>query len=166
MTDDRPAPQYGEYATPEQQAKAMGRPYVAPAPQTEPAAPVEPGQAAAAPPGGYANRFFTIFLLGLGALTLLSNVPTYFNYAASLKSALSLAGVSDATVPSSVNAIGVPTLVAHVVLYVATILVSLWALRRGRVSFYIPIVGWLVFLLVSATLVAIFAPGYLSQFAS
>lgn len=165
MSDDRPRPAYGEYATPEQQAAAMGRQYVPPEPVTAIPDAVLP-QASIARPPGYANRFLTVFLLGLGALTLFGNAPTYFNYATAIRGALSAAGMSSIMVPSSLNAVGVPTLIANVVIYLATVVVSVLVMRRGRVSFYIPLVGWAVFIIVSVILIAAIAPGYVSQLSS
>ena len=160
MTDDRPAPEYGEYATPEQQAAAMGRVYV---PPEQVAAEQAIGDSAMsqvtlARPPGYANRFFTMFLLAVGGLYLIEMIPTYFNYASVFKGQVAL-GLGSLTVPSSVNAAGVPTLIANVVLYGATVLLSVLTLRRGRVSFYIPIAGAVLFYLVAGILIYVYAPG-------
>ena len=164
MSDDRPLPQYGEYATPEQQAAAMGRKYVAPEPEMDPAAPAQVlPQAYLARPPGYANRFLTVFLLGLGAVSLLGNIPTFFSLATALKGAATAAGVASVTVPASANAAGIPILIANVVVYLAAVLLSIRALRRGRVSFYIPVAGFVIFVLVAWVIVAIYIPGYVAQ---
>jgi hypothetical protein len=185
MTDDRPRPQYGEYATPEQQAAAMGLTYVPPGPGSTTSEPA-PGAALGAAPGsasgsttgaptdrpvatpayadrqpGYANRFFTVFLLGLGALTLLGDAPLYFNFASSLRTAYASMAPS-VTVPASVGATGIPILMANIVIYAATVALSVFALRRGRVSFYIPILGFVVFVLSMSIILGIMAPSFIS----
>ncbi|HEX4444716.1 MAG TPA: DUF6264 family protein [Galbitalea sp.] len=164
MTDDRPRPQYGEYATPEQQAEAMGHKYVPPAPEPTTPAPdttVAPAYLNRQP--GYANRFLTVFLLAIGALSLFSNVPAYLSLASTLRTAMAASGTSSASVPSSVNTAGVPILIANVVIYVATLLFSVVMMRRGRTSGYIPVVGFLLFVLVAAILLALYAPSFVTQ---
>jgi hypothetical protein len=164
MTDDRPKPEYGEYATPEQQAAAMGQVYVPP-----PLEPTAPAPEPTAAPSyldrqpGYANRFLTVFLLALGALSLFGNIPSYLNLSTALKSVMASADMSSVPVPSSLNAIGVPILIANAVIYGAAVLTSILAIRRRRVSFYIPIVGFILFVLVFGILISIAAPGYVSQ---
>jgi Family of unknown function (DUF6264) len=162
MTDDRPKPQYGEYATPEQQAAAMGHAYVPPAPEPPAAAPVQ-APVYSGRPSGYANRFLTIFLLALGALSLFSNVPAYLNLATTVKGFMTASGASSVPVPSSINAAGVPILIANVVIYAATVLLSAFALRRGRPAAYIPVLGFLLFGIVGGILLAVYAPAYFSQ---
>ena len=169
MSDERPRPQYGEYATPEQQAAAMGQKYVPPAPAPEPPA-AEPtaaeratAQAYPQAQTGYANRFLTIFLLGLGALNLFSSVPGYLSLASTLKSVMSVYSTSSISVPASVNAAGVPILIANVVIYGLTVWLSALRMRRGRASVYIPILGFFVFALVFGILLAVYSPGYVSQ---
>lgn len=183
MTDERPRPQYGEYATPEQQAAAMGKKYVPPQPvaPTPPVAQQESahrdgtnsadrqGSAAGAYPGrqpGYANRFLTVFLLALGGLNLLTAVPGYLNLTSTFKAFMKAYGTAGITVPSSINGAGIPVIIANVVLYGLTVFLSALALRRGRASVYIPILGFLVFGLVVAILISIYAPGYLTELGS
>lgn len=167
MTDERPRPQYGEYATPEQQAAAMGQTYVPPTP--EPPAPT-----ASAPdkaldyvrPTSYPGRFITVFLLVLGAFNLVTGVPAYLDLSKAFNASASEWGGSLPDLPSSVNAAGIPVLVANVVLYGLTVLWSVWAMRRGRPSAYIPIVGFFAFATVFFILLCAFAPGYFQSAAA
>jgi hypothetical protein len=161
MTDDRPLPEYGEYATPEQQAAAMGRAYVPPSsepPTPEPTLPT----ANIARPTGYANRFFTVFLLGFGALNLFANVPGYVNLATTLKGFASASEMS-LTVPASINAAGIPIVIANVVLYGLTVFLSVLAIRRGRASAYIPILGFFVFVAAVLIIISVVSPSFLTQ---
>lgn len=164
MTDDRPMPEYGEYATPEQQAAAMGRVYVPPEQLAAEQAIAEHTmtQVTVARPPNYANRFLTVFLLALGAVTMIEMIPFYFNYASLFKGQVAL-GFGSITVPSSVDGAGIPTLIANVVLYGASAVLSVIALRRGRLSFYIPIAGAVLFYLIAGILITIYAPGLESQ---
>jgi hypothetical protein len=165
MTDDRPRPEYGEYATPEQQAAAMGRVYISPAEAAarEQAAREAMAKVTIAQPTSYANRFFTVFLLGLGALTLIEQLTAYFNYASTWKGELASTPFASLSVPSSVDSAGIPTLIANIVLYLATAVVSIVVLRRGHTSFYIPIVGAVVFSAVSLVLLSVYAPHFLPE---
>jgi hypothetical protein len=96
MTDDsRPRPAYGEYATPEAQAKAMGfsHPVGSPVPGA-PAAPLHsvappiassPADSIAARSGRPVNRVVTIALLTLGLLNILASASSYLNLPATLQ---------------------------------------------------------------------------------
>jgi hypothetical protein len=55
-------------------------------------------------------------------------------------------------VSSDFDTVGTWALVANVVLYLATVALSFWQLRRGRLSFYIPIAGFVAFLIVLVVL--------------
>lgn len=162
MTDDRPRPQYGEYATPEQQAAAMGRTYVpAPPPTATPASDRPAPLASDYPPqSSYLGRFVTLFLLALGGLNLVTGVPTYLDLSSTLRSAAEVSGKSLHNLPSSVNGAGIPIIIANVIIYALTVIWAMFALRHGRASVYIPIVGFFVFALVLCVLLVLYAPGY------
>lgn len=188
MADSRPRPEYGEYATPEEQARAMGR---NPLPVPVPDAAASPGAEAGADAAGslpapdpttriasspalvvpqqssFANRVFTIFLLGIGGLLLLDNIPGFLNfqssYAKSEKLMEGILGTQTVAVPASVGHAGIWILVANIVIYLATILWAARALRRGRGAAYIPVLGFIVFVLVACILIASFAPGYIAE---
>ena len=156
MTDSRPRPQYGEYATPEQQAAAMGRAYV---PPPDPATRVvhavpAPGESAAPASlqlgGNLIDRFVTIFQLGVGFVLLLSS--DFFHLAENLNIDLAEAGFSQ-RIPVAIDLYAWWLLGANIVLLLATFGWAYATLRRGRLAFYIPFVGWLGF---SAVLVVVF----------
>jgi hypothetical protein len=180
MTDERPRPQYGEYATPEQQAVAMGKKYVPPAPEpiappptNLPGNPLHPDAEHPADhvsagiyprrQAGYANRFLTVLMLALGGLNLLTDVPGYLNLTSAFKAFMKAYGTTGVAVPASINGAGIPVIIANVVLYGLTVFLSVLALRRGRVAVYIPILGFVVFALVVGILISIYAPGYLTE---
>jgi len=162
MTDDRsapqhgPAPQYGEYATPEQQAAAMGRDYV-------PSAPVPVGIPSAGPStssgteatssgtnavpgsGHFIDRFVTAFQLGIGVLALVTS--DWFHLAEDLNTAFVQAGVAT-RISTSLDRYGWVLLGANILFLLATIVWASATLRRGRRAYYIPFVGYLAFTVV------------------
>jgi Family of unknown function (DUF6264) len=148
MTDPRPQPEYGEYATPEQQAAAMGKTYVPPsAPETRVAAPEEsPDKETPASPfrlsGNLIDRFVTIFQLGIGVLLLLSS--DFFHLGENANVDLADLGISQ-RIPVAIDHYGWLLLSANIVLLLATFFWAYATLRRGRLAFYIPAVGYLAF---------------------
>jgi hypothetical protein len=156
MTDDRPIPQYGEYATPEQQAAAMGHAYVPPLPPPpagapHPAAPAPPGEQLRGEQlrgsGHFVDRFVTTFQLGVGLLFLISS--DWFHIAENANSALSETGLTT-RLPSSVDQYGWVLLGVNILFLGATIVWAYATLRRGRRAYYIPFVGYFAFSIVLA----------------
>ncbi len=152
MADDRPRPQYGEYATPEQQAAAMGKQYVPETPPPVPgtrvnlAAPFAAGDRPAAEPlrlpGNAADRFATIFQIGVGVVFLINS--DYFHFSSNVNSALSQLGQT-VRVSASIDHYAWLLLAANGVFLVLT---ALWAYRRIRhdkLGFFVPVVGYLAF---------------------
>ena len=176
MSDERPRPQYGEYATPEQQAKAAGLKFdpkaaaraiqeaqAAQAAQADRAIPHPPPEAAPEPesrvPGRSpfrtgvrvahpVDRFFTFFLLGVGIFYLLTSVPSYLSFTATLDAGYQRFGAGKFPEPDLGNQVGIWMLVAHSILFILTIT---WALRRlahGRRAAFVPIIGFVLFVAV------------------
>jgi hypothetical protein len=163
MTDDRPRPEYGEYATPEQQAAAMGRAYIPPpVPETRVAIPVVPGspQPSAAEQlrlGGNAiDRFATIFQLGIG-LVFLAN-SDFFHLGEALNAASSELGVGT-TVPTTIDHLGWLILTVNIVLYLATGALAYLRLRRGKLAFFVPVIGAAAFYAFLSILIGVLTHG-------
>jgi hypothetical protein len=154
MTDSRPRPEYGEYATPEQQAAAMGRAYVPPPHPESPSAAIgdPPGEETAANPfrpgGNLIDRFVTIFQLGIGFVVLLNS--DFFQLSEKTNLLASELGVSQ-RISSNVDHYAWLLLGANIVLLIATCVWAYVVLRRGRLAFYIPFVGYLAFMAVVGT---------------
>jgi hypothetical protein len=145
MTDDRPAPQYGEYATPQQQAAAMGREYVPPPPPPTiaPNPTVAPPQGAQAPQyGNLVDRFVTSLQLGVGVFALITS--DWFHVAVNVNLALAQAGATT-RIPTAVDRYGWVLLGANILFLAATIAWTYVALRRGHRAYYIPFVGYCAF---------------------
>ncbi|MFT3799565.1 DUF6264 family protein [Microbacterium sp.] len=144
----RPRPQYGEYATPEEQRAAIR----APADHEELTA--ASGYAAAHPPrptttaarpSRTADRIITIALLAYGLVTVLSTVPQIWDFTDFAKTWMELAGI-DATFTNTAQGdlwgrIGAIVFAAG---WVLTAVVSWRSLRARRLTWWIPLVGAIV----------------------
>jgi hypothetical protein len=172
MTDSRPRPQYGEYASPDEQVAAGG--IVA---QPEPAGRVAPGSdasnaAAGAPlnaaPSSAAQRpatvavaapnrsrdvFFTAALLALGAYFVVSSIPGMLDLAATLRSVYSASGYGEYTSDSTADALGLAAVVVQCVLYVVTVAIAIARIRAKKLAFLVPLIGGLVAVVVVTILV-------------
>jgi hypothetical protein len=152
MTDDRPAPpprpapQYGEYATPQQQAAAMGQEYIAPVPAPTPAStprPVAASQQGQLPEYGHlVDRFATVVQLGYGLFTLITS--DWFDFSTNANVALAKAGLV-LRVPVVLDHYGWVLLGANILFLAATTVWAYARLRLGRRAYYIPFVGYCAF---------------------
>lgn len=188
MTDPRPAPQYGEYATPLEQAKAMGLdavpvPEVTDAPtgvrrQPESSASlIIPGPLAVAgerPRRGW-DLGLTVALLVFGAYSVISTYAQYadlttsLNYAYSLMNNMDLGGSKLGTYTSVdlARTIGIALNATQIGAFVVTALVSIQLLRRNRLAFYVPLIGAAVTVIVTIILMFVALtgdPAYMASF--
>jgi hypothetical protein len=220
MTDPRPRPQYGEYATPEEQAKAMGSaapaptdvgdavadaaapvipvadvahklpaygenapagsaPFVPPSAPTasasapaaftsSTAAPVVPpsavgGSAASAMPTTRPRRrwdvVLTAVLLGMGVVSVVSSIPQYADFGATMQSGISQLGYGEYTAVALANTIGIAINVTQIVLYLITAFIAIRVVQRGRIGFYIPLIGAFVSGVVTVVLLIVAITG-------
>lgn len=165
--DPRPRPQYGEYATPEEQRARIARPDttdalaagVHPAPESGSAAPVAseapgaPASRAAAPATGWrlADRIVSIGLLVYGLFNVLFTTPRFFDFAGFANEYLAFLGVDESFSNFDAALVWGPIAgIVYVVGWLASALLTWWQLRRGRVAFWIPLVGALLTILVVA----------------
>ena len=151
-------PQYGEYASPEQQAAAAGMPYrphlQAPPPHGQvPVTRVAPPQTASGGPGVSAapirsrrwDTVVTFVLLGYGLFNVLIGSSQYTDLAGLINSQLygpQKIGTFDSS-PLSIQ-LGVVIVVSQAILFAVTAVLALISVRAGRISFWIPIVGAVV----------------------
>jgi hypothetical protein len=158
MSDSRPLPEYGEYATPEQQAAAMGRVYVPPPDLATPASVVAspPDERAAPhtdrPRGNLLDRFVTLFELGIGIALLLST--DYSRLGENTNLTLKAMG-STQKASLAIDHYSWILLGANIVLLLASVVWAYATLRRGRLAFYIPIVGFFAFATVLGVVLTI-----------
>ncbi len=166
--DGRQRPRFGEYATPEEQRARIQVPDVtaalesgvAPATAAAPPAVAEPAPAAASGPvvrkPRTPDRIATALLLAFGLFNVLTSVPALFDYAGYLEVFLGSFGVDESlTDPGSGAAWGFSAAAVLIAGWVLTALISLRSLRRGRLTFWIPLVGGLVFNTISAVLMIV-----------
>lgn len=169
----RPRPQYGEYASPEEQRARIRQPDVTaaldagqapPAPAVEPtvAAPAAAAGAASAPAPAPASRFravdriITFALLAYGLLNVIAAFPSLIDYVAYTETMFDVLGV-DATVsdPAAGKPWGMAAALVLAFGWLITLALSWANLRRGRLSWWIPLVGGIVFTFASAALVLV-----------
>lgn len=175
--DSRPRPQYGEYATPEEQAARIRQPDATDAlsagqalesPAAAPrwggttaaqAAPRTTAQATPAPQGRWrlADRVLTVGLLAYGLVNIVFRVPTLFSFEGFGNEVFDLVGIADPF--TNVAAGNLWGAIAATVLMVGWVLTAAWSwlrLRRGKISFWVPLVGATVTGIIVA--VCVFVP--------
>jgi hypothetical protein len=158
----RPRPQYGEYASAEEQRARIETPAPGPAatpPASPPAPPTAPLWGARSPaqaPGQAANRVITIGLLVYGAVNVLLSVFSFFDLPTVIAGTYRVMGISGSF--ENVAAARTWGVVAAFVLiagYVGTVLLSIRALRRRRASWWIPLVGAAVTYIIVSVCIAV-----------
>ncbi len=168
--DPRPRPQYGEYATPEEQRARIagplppeleGQPAASePAPAQEPAPPADAGTdegtTESAPRRRFVDRLVTYILLGYGLATVITSIPTltaYSDYAATM---FELLGVdAELADPAAGRPWGLAAALVLGLGWIATAALSWMSLRRRRVTWWIPVVGGILVNLVSSILMLV-----------
>ncbi|MGO3884848.1 MAG: DUF6264 family protein [Mycetocola sp.] len=171
MSDNssRPEPEYGAYATPEEQRRRMGLPPEEPNAPTDvhasapgaPVAPRSPSQAPQAAQPGHAahgaprpepvgfnwNRAFTFLFLGVGAYVVITNLPGMFNlYGSFIQVAEILTPGVEPILDNSIGLrlIGLAAAAVYIVGWVFGLWLSLRRLRATKSSWWIPLVVGLV----------------------
>ena len=157
MSDEpRPRPQYGEYATPEQQRAAIQQPEAAPTVSADPPhPPTAPATTVAARPTRTADRVITLALLIYGLVTVISAVPQLVDFSEFAKTWMTVAGVDGEFTNTAQGALwGGIAATVFAVGWLMTAGFAWWSLARGRLSWWIPLVGAIVtFVIVSVCLV-------------
>jgi hypothetical protein len=160
-----PRPQYGEYASPEEQRARIRQPAYPPAspqpgaapPPLPPIAPI-PGPAASAP--GVRRHpvdfVVTLALLAYGLWNVVSTVPALFDIGSYVHELLSVMG-TDAQLsdPDAARGYGIAAAVVMIVLWLAAAVLSGLQMRRGRIAWWIPLVAGVLASLVTGILLTI-----------
>jgi len=159
----RARPQYGEYATPEEQRARIQEP----APwQLEPVTPImtnvvpDPAEPAVAPVAERrprpVDRVVTFALLAYGLVNVISSVPAFLDYGAYAETMLAVLGVDvQISDPAAGRAWGIAAVLVLAIGWCATAAVSIWSLRRGRLTWWIPLVGGILFTFIAGALMAV-----------
>lgn len=170
--DERPRPQYGEYATPEEQRARIRHPDASraietgQAPHAAPAAPpIAPTASAPAPAPadpavvarrGLIDRIATIALLVYGLANVVTSLPQMISFTPYADALEQVLGVDASAIDlSSGRTWGTVAAVVLALGWVATALLSWRRLRRGRLAFWVPLAGGAVTILVSGLLLSV-----------
>lgn len=172
--EQRPRPQYGEYATPEEQRARIVDSGAAQHPSDPPSAPPDPEPAAsaapvdahhlpsprptttAARPTRTADRVITIALLAYGLITVLGAIPQLVDFVGLVEQSMRVAGI-DATISDAAGgrAWGTAMAVVYAAGWLLTAVLSWWSLSHRRLSWWIPLVGAIVTFVIVFGLVMI-----------
>lgn len=156
MTDQRP--QYGEIATLEEQRRAAGLPPIV---EAEPETGTPPRSAApevSSPrrAGAPVDRFVTIALLAYGLVNVVVTALSYLDFSTAMNEVMRLMGIDGeftnyaqgrlwGTIAALVLAVG----------WSVTAYLSIRRLRRGRLTWWVPVAGAFVTTIVASICVAI-----------
>jgi hypothetical protein len=165
MSADRP--QYGEYASPEEQRARAGLPPLnadaaasappASAPTPAPAMPPARADVPSTAPARPVGRLVTFVLLGFGLVNVLSSIPQFVNMAATLSESMELLGLEgEFTNFAAARTWGIIAVIVLLAGYAATAWLSFRQLKRNRAAWWIPLVGFIVTMsLVSACIAVV-----------
>jgi hypothetical protein len=160
MTDQRPRPQYGEYASRDDQAKAAGLPAPSFAPPAVP--PAAHSSAAPSAKAGTPRRWdilLSFALLAYGAVNVVAGFFQFADLGAVLEQVYTTMGIGKYTPTPLAGTLGIVINVTSSVLFVLTVIVTTRLLRRGRLAFYVPIIGGALAWIVSFVCVAVLMLG-------
>lgn len=168
---ERPA--YGEYATPEEQrsriqqpdataALSSGQSLDAPAPSAPPQQPVSAEPVVSATSDAPVpvrrprtlDRVATFALLGYGLFNVLTSIPAFTDYTTYANTLLQLMGV-DAEFTSGGRGWGLAAALVLGLGWLLTATLTWRNLRRGRITWWIPLVGGVVFTLAASVLLMV-----------
>lgn len=164
-------PEYGEYASPEEQEQAIARsqPREVSAPSDRPArtdaartsvssSPVAVPAATTAPAGA-GDRVATVVLLALGLLYLIGGAGSYLALGTALDTVYAQFGLGDFTPTSATPAFGIAIVACQTVIWVATAVWCYRRLARHRRSWWVPVLGALASFLVTVVLFGVLLAG-------
>ncbi|MGP3536237.1 DUF6264 family protein [Microbacterium sp. RD1] len=163
-SEPRPRPQFGEYASAEEQRARIARPEVTdalsagmrPPGSGAPAPAGRPARVPAASGARRADRVGTIALLLYGLFNVLLTVPRLFDFPTFANEYLELLGADGTfTNTAAADVWGPVAAVVYIAGWVATALVSWRMLQRGRIAFWVPLVGAVVTTSIVAACVAV-----------
>ena len=147
MSEQRERPQYGEYASIDEQVAAGGyevEPEPAPAAQLAP--PLATTRVVGAPPAQRPwDRALTVALLAFGAINIFSSIPGLLDFGAAINQGATAMGMKGDVNLVTASHVGVAVLVIQLVVFAATVVVSVLRLRARKLAFFVPLLGFAVF---------------------
>lgn len=150
MPDERPRPQYGEYA-PEGWVSPHYQPPEPPVEATPVPAPAVPGRTW--------DRVLTFALLAFGLYTVISSFIAFTQLPATLDAVFAQLGVGDFTSDAAANAVGLAANIIQPIIWVIVAWLSWRSLQTGRVTFWIPLAGGVLANLIVGILVGVVMAG-------
>lgn len=173
MTEERPRPQYGEYASPQEQAKIIAKslPPVPPVLQPRgsqtsvapvPAAPVSapaPGSTpavASAPVSRPRRRWdlaLSIGLLAYAAVTILAGFSQYSDLPSVLNQVYAQQGIGTFEGTAFAATAGFAINASNLVIYAIVLPLTVAQLRARRIAFWIPLTGGVLAAIITGSLV-------------
>ncbi|MDQ1083752.1 MULTISPECIES: DUF6264 family protein [Microbacterium] len=161
----RPRPQFGEYATPEEQRARIQRPEVtealdagvAPRPeQPAPAAVASDGARPGVLRGPLWDRILTGGLLAYGLVSTVSTIVQLLDFPHYAESAATVLGADAAYTNLQAGYVwGAAAALVYGIGWLLTAVLSWRRLKRGRVAFWIPIAGFVVTALIAGICVTL-----------
>ncbi|WP_149084797.1 MULTISPECIES: DUF6264 family protein [Microbacterium] len=143
MTDQRP--RYGEIATPEEQRRAAGLPPVAEMVETAAPAPTAEPAAEAPARSHPVDRFATIALLAYGLVNVVVTGLSYLDIVPVMNQTMAMLGIEGEFTNYAAGRIwGTVAAVVLAVGWSVTAALSIRRLRRGRLTWWLPLVGAVV----------------------
>jgi len=158
MTD---RPQYGEYATPEEQRRLAGLPPMdaaAEAPAAPTPAPVAetPTRDAVRAPGRPWDRIITIALLAYGVVNVIMTAMSYLDLPPLMNQSMQILGIEGEFTNYAQGKIwGTAAAVVLVVGWIITAWLSMRRLRSGRLTWWVPLVGAVVTMIVASVCITV-----------
>ena len=163
---DRPRPEYGEYATPEEQSEASG---VSLEKQLPP--PVAGTQVRVAPPLGETvaprgwDRVITTAFLAYGAFTLFTRFLTLDSTGESLKQSLASVGFTGFDSVAQINEVALTSAIVELGILAIAVMLSVRRLRSGKITFFIPLIAGVLATVIMAMIfmpIVVADPAYLT----
>ncbi|WP_144877119.1 DUF6264 family protein [Microbacterium sp. 1.5R] len=155
MTDNRP--QYGELATPEEQRRAAGLPPLDQMPEVVVATSAPSAEATEpARRASPVDRFITIALLAYGLINVVMTGLSYLDFPATMNEVMKVVGVDgEFTNIAQGRLWGTIAAIVLVVGWSLTAAISIRRLRSRRISWWVPVVGAALTLLLTSICAAI-----------
>lgn len=165
----RPRPQFGEYATPEEQRNAIKVPLddvesmpVESQESTSSHISVQGSRDSAAPApaaGPSGDRIATMILLGVGLMTVVLSAAALTDLPTAIRTTFVQLDVGNYTTASLGSAMGWTALITQAALWITALWLSLRNLRKGRKAWWIPLVFGVVANIVMFGCIAIAMTG-------
>lgn len=152
MTEQRP--QYGEIATLDEQRKAAGLPPLSDTapPMAEPTSPAAPAERRPSP----VDRFATIALLAYGLVNVVTTALSYLDFTSAMNNVMDVLGIEgEFTNYAQGKLWGTIAAIVLVAGWAATAYLAVRRLRRGRLSWWVPVVGAIVTLFLTSLCAAV-----------